>query len=91
MRHPGVGREQLCFPPAAGEPRSPALAPASLFNVSRKGELHPPWGSSPQLLNCRLLAPAPGMGCSSWGSRPLPEIHPRAVTQVVESPPFWGS
>lgn len=56
------------------------------LNVSRKGDLRPPWGSSPQLLNCCLLAPVQGVGCRTWGSRTSHEIHPhRAVTQAVES------
>lgn len=82
---PGVGREQLHFPLAAGELRSPAQLPTSISSISWEVEHHPPQGSSPQLPNCRLLAAVQGVGCSTWGSRTLPKIHPCSVTQVVES------
>lgn len=72
----GMGRGQLCFPPAAGEPRS--SAPASLSNLSGKGELCPTQGSS-QLLNCCLLALVQGVGCSTWHSCTSPKIHPLSV------------
>lgn len=36
VQHPGIGRQQLCFPPTAGEPQSPALAPD--FSLSRHQE-----------------------------------------------------
>lgn len=59
----------------------------SLSHVIRKGELCPPQGSSPQLLNCCLLAPTQGVGCCA-----SPKIHLCGVTQVVELlPPQRGN
>lgn len=59
----------------------------SLTHVIGKGELCPPRGSSPQLLNCCLLAPTQGVGCCA-----SPRIHPCRVTQVVELlPPRRGN
>lgn len=59
----------------------------SLSHVIGKGELCPPQGSSPQLLNCCLLAPTQGVRCCA-----SPKIHPCGVTQVVELlPPRRGN
>jgi len=73
MQHPGTGREQLYLE---------AQLPALLRSISGKWDLRPPWGSSPQLRNCRLRVWDAVPGAATRRLEFIAGIHPCAVSQA---------
>lgn len=62
VQHPGTGRQQLCFPPAAGEPQSPALAPDFTLSRHREGGTLPSLGLLSSAAELLLSGSHPGCG-----------------------------